>query len=131
MKPIAIITLVAAVAVAYMMFSLETSALENLFRSIMIEYKKSYNSKAEYKFRMEVLRMNLESQNIPWRIPNSVPVFRLELTKFSELMYSNENCSFKLCSRILLSCRSNYRDSIWKTLVLNQRGHFYFYYKNY
>ena len=85
MKTIAIITLVAAAEVVYMMSPFETSALENLFRSIMIEYKKSYNSKAEYKFKMEVLRMNLESPNIPWSIPNSVVVFRLQLTKFSEL----------------------------------------------
>ena len=82
MKTTAIIALVAAAATVYMMTSFWTSALESLFRSFMIEYKKSYNSEVEYKFRMEVFRMSLESANNPWSIPNSIAVFRLQLTKF-------------------------------------------------
>ena len=38
--------------------------------------------------------MNLDSPNIPLSIPNTVAVFRLQLTKFSELMDNNENYCF-------------------------------------
>ena len=131
MKTIAIIAFVATTATIYMMTSFGTSTLECQFRSFMIEYKKSYNSEAEYKFTMEVFRMNLWSSNIPWSILNSVAVFRLQLTKFPKFMYNSNKCCFKLCSRILLSCRINYSNSICNTLVRNRRGHFYFYYQNY
>ena len=86
MKTIAIIAFVATAATIYMMTSFGTSALECQFSSFMIEYKKSYNSEAEYKFTIRVFIMNLWSSNIPWSIPNFVAVFCLQLTKFPKLM---------------------------------------------
>ena len=74
MKTIVIIALVEGAATVYTMTSFETSALESQFRIFMIEYKKSYNSEAEYKFRMKVFRLNLRNINIPWSILNSVAV---------------------------------------------------------
>ena len=94
MKTIAIIAFVATAATIYMMTSFGTSALECQFRSFMIEYKKSYNFEAEYKFTMEVFRMNLWSSNIPWSVQNSVAVFRLQLTKFPKLMYNSNEMLF-------------------------------------
>jgi C1A family cysteine protease len=81
MKTIAIIALVAAAATVYMMTSSETSALESQFGAFMTEYRKSYNSEAEYKFRMEVFRKNLESAKIQQALN---PLAEFGVTVFSD-----------------------------------------------
>ena len=81
MKTIAIIALVAAAATVYMMTSSETSALESQFGAFMTEYRKSYNSEAEYKFRMEVFRKNLESAKIQQELN---PLAEFGVTVFSD-----------------------------------------------
>ena len=81
MKAIAIIALVAAAATVYMMTSSETSALESQFGAFMTEYRKSYNSEAEYKFRMEVFRKNLESAKIQQELN---PLAEFGVTVFSD-----------------------------------------------
>ena len=82
MKTIAIIALVAAAATIYMMSSSsETTALESQFGAFMTEYRKSYNSESEYKFRLAVFKKNLENAKIQQELN---PLAEFGVTVFSD-----------------------------------------------